>query len=151
MNFMTSMVLNAHVANETIKRVNGSSSSYDNNVTQEEQREIDRFEMKWLFCFGVMLGIWYLLSTAGKDSFIDFFYILAYLICQLAVGGFHWDSKQPVKAIKTSLILSSVLAIVMLVPFTLDADDAVSFVMLSILSLAEILFPLYELYKMKEK
>lgn len=46
------------------------------------------------------------------------------------------------ETIKTSLVLSSVLAMVMLVPFALDADDTVSFVMLSIFCLAETLYPL---------
>ena len=145
---MANFVLNAHVANETVKAVSGNSAC-GCVKTKKEQREQDRLDMWAGFAFGAMLGIGYLLAPAGMDGIVDFFYVLFYIICQMPVACLHWDSEQPVKTIKTSLVLSSILAVVMLVPFALDADDTASFVMLSIFCLAETLYPLYHLYKMK--
>lgn len=120
-------ILNATVANQTRKAVcaNNADGCVENNHT----RENDRDEM-WLgFFFGLMLGIGYLLAFRGSDisdSFLSVFwdgaYLMIYFICQLAVYGVSQDDKQPRKAIRTSLLLSSMLAVVMLVPFILDMN-----------------------------
>ena len=128
-------LLQAYVANETVKRVNNISSSSSCGIVENKHtREQDRFDMILLFMFGMFLGIGYLFEFSGsniKDSFLSGFwdcsYLMFYFICQLAVYGVSLDDKQPRKAIKTSLILSSVLALIMLVPFICDMDTQIHF------------------------
>ena len=124
-NIMAS-VLSAHVANETIKRMNANSSeeyAVENKHTREKERE----EMEFGFIFGVLLGIAYLLTPSNKDAFIDSVYICFYLLCHMAVLSVSWNDKQSPRAIKTSLVLSSILALAMLTPFILDMDTQIHF------------------------
>lgn len=125
MNTMMSSVLNAHVANETRKAVRGNSGSCG-CVENKHTREAERDDMWMCFLIGITLGIAYL-TIDEKNGLVDFFYLLIYTICQGSVYSLHWDDKQPAKAVKTSLVLSSILAVVMLVPFIMDMDTQIHF------------------------
>ena len=126
---MNSTLLNAHAANEVLKRVNGSCSCGCGGgcISTARTREKDREEMWFGFAVGVTLGIAYLLTPSHKDGFVDFFYIIFSLICGLSVNSVSLDEKQPKSAIKTSLVLSAILALVMFVPFILDMDTQIHF------------------------
>ena len=128
MNMMSSTLLNTVVANQTVKSVRNSSGS--GFVENKHTRENDRFDMILLFMFGMFLGIGYLFEFSGsniKDSFLSGFWDCSYLmfccICQLAVYVVSVDNKQSRRAIKTSLILSSILVATMLIPFIMDMDS----------------------------
>ena len=121
MNTMANSVLNAHVANET-RAVSGNGSCVENKHTREAERD----DMWMCFLIGITLGIAYL-TIDEKNGLEDFFYLFIYTICQGSVYSLHWDDKQPAKAVKTSLVLSMILSLVMLVPFIMDMDTQIHF------------------------
>ena len=135
MNMISSTVLNSHVANETAKAVRNSmthtndNDNIENTSTLEDELENESVEMWALFFFGICLGIgyWFLMANGETDGFVDFIYMVFYFLCGMAVISVSLDDKQPVSAIKTSYILSAVLAVVMLTPFIMDMDTQIHF------------------------
>ena len=112
-------VLNSTVANQTLNSVgNGPISG------SHKTREDDRFEMWCAFVFGLTLAIGYSMIAIFDETngFIDFCYLMFYIVCLLGVSMVSLDEKQSKKAIKTSLILTSVLSLGMLVPFVCDMN-----------------------------
>lgn len=112
-----STILNSSVANSTLKSVNNGPV-----LGSHKTREDDRFEMWAMFVTGVAFALGYTLIMGTDSGFLDFCYLFLYFICYMGTSSVSWDSKQPKKAVKTSLILSSLLTVIMLVPFICDMN-----------------------------
>ncbi len=110
-------VLNSTVANQTLNSV-GNGPLLGSHKTRED----DRGDMWMMFSFGVIFAIGYTFMMGSDSGFLDFCYLLFCFICYMGTSSVSWDSKQPKKAVKTSLLLSSILAVVMLVPFVCDMN-----------------------------
>ena len=110
-------VLNSTVANQTLNSV-GNGPLLGSHKTRED----DRGDMWMMFSFGVIFAIGYTFMMGSDSGFLDFCYLLFCFMCYMGTSSVSWDSKQPKKAVKTSLLLSSILAVVMLVPFVCDMN-----------------------------
>lgn len=133
MNMMHSTVLHSQVINSTSSAVKGSTGG-SGVIENKHTREHDREEMWFFFILGMFLGIGYLFFFPGseiKDSFLeglwDGSYLMFCFLCHMAVAEVSWNDKQPKRAIKTSLVMSATLAVVMLVPFIMDMDTQIHF------------------------
>ncbi len=107
-------VLNAQVANETIK---------SNGVEQENAR----LEMWGGFFGGIMMSLFFTqASELLNDPFFGWLFLIIYLgmciTCFLPVYSIHWDDKQTKTTIKTSLVLSVILLPMLLMPFIMDIN-----------------------------
>jgi hypothetical protein len=115
-----STILNSSVANSTLNSVNNGPV-----LGSHKTREDDRGDMWMMFSFGVIFAIGYTFMMGSDSGFLDFCYLLFCFMCYMGTLCVSLDEKQSEKAIKTSLVLSSILSLIMLVPFVCDMSYAI--------------------------
>ena len=118
-------VLNAHVANETIKRVNGSSCGVENKHIIKEKDE-----MWGVFGLSIIMSAFFCIAPFS-DPFMGWLFNLLYIVgcltCFLGVYSVHWNEKQTKTTIKTSLVLSAILLPILMMPIFMNIDTQVNF------------------------